>query len=185
MEKFFVFLILLELVVCQFDTGSNTCAAFKIFFNYFEIFIIAVFAIEYVLRVFTIDKLRNIFRPFMMVDLLTILPVTGLIFILVVGFSSVFMCVVEQTTSHLALKKMPPSSLWSVITFIIYSYQGTLPIAKLCNFITSITPELGMLFQTLAVCILGALFFDIAMKKYNAFNLKKMTLREEPSFVDF
>lgn len=184
-EKFFVFLILLELVVCQFDTNTNSYTNFKIFFNYFEMFIITVFTVEYILRVFTMDKLRNVFKPLMVIDLLTILPVTGLIFVLALTFSSVFVCFAEQSTAHFALRKMPPSSLWSIVAFAIYSYDGTLPIATLSKFITSITPGLDIFMQGLALLVIGALLYDVAMKKYKSYNLKRMTLREEPSFVDF
>ena len=185
MEKFYVFLILLELVLCIYDSETKTFATFKTFFNYFEFFVIGVFTVEYVLRIFTIDKIRNIFKPLMMIDLLTILPVTGLLFVMALTFSSVFVCFAEQSTAHLALKKLPPSSLWSVVAFGIYSFDGSLPIASFVKFVTSIKPGLGIFTQGVTICILGALIFDTVMKKYNSYNLKKMTIRTESNFVDF
>lgn len=175
----------MELVLCLLDTETNAIAAFKVFFNYFEIFVIAVFTVEYVLRIFTIDKIKNIFKPFMMVDLLTILPVTGLIFVAVLCCSSLFMCFAEQSTAHLMLKKWPPSSLWSIVAFGIYTIDGDLPLKALYTFINSITPGCGMIFQGLAVCVVCGVVLEIVMKKYNAFLLKKSTIRQEPSFVDF
>lgn len=184
-ERFFVFLILMELLLCILNNGTSSFAALNTFFHYFEIFVISVFAVEYALRVFTMDKFKNIFKPLMMVDLLTILPVTGLIFILSLTFSSVFIGFAEQSWAHLALKKMPPSSLWSIVAFAIFSCDGRLPLAPLCKFITSITPEFGIFIQGFAVLIIGALLFETAIKKYNSFYLKKITIRQESSLIDF
>lgn len=181
MEKFYVFLIIVELFVCTVNAESH--AAFKAFVNYFEVFIIAVFTVEYLLRIFTIEKKRNIFRPLMVIDLFTILPVTGLIFVLGLTFSSVFACIAEHSTFQLAsFKNMPPSSFWSIVSFAIFCRSEQISITTLTNFLSSLTPNLNIFALGIAVLFAGIIIFDTVQKKYRSFALRKMTLRPEPSF---
>ena len=180
-EKFFVFLILFEVVVCLIDADSSKYAtAFKAFVNYFEFFVISLFAIEYLIRICTLDKFKHIFRPMMVVDLFTLIPVTGLIFLLALAFSSLFICFAENSSIPMAFKNMPPSSLWSIVTFAVFCYADPLPIATLTNFIGSITPSLNLFAQGLLICLVGVLLFNSAQKVYRSFNVRKMTLRVEP-----
>ena len=180
-EKFFVFLILFEVVVCLIDADSSKYAsAFKAFVDYFEIFVISLFAIEYLIRLLTLEKIKHIFRPMMVVDLFTLIPVTGLIFLVALLFSSLFVSFAENSSVPLAFKNMPPSSLWSIVTFGIFCYADPLPIAAVANFIGSITPSLNVFAQVLLVGIIGYVLFDAALKMYQSFNVRKMTLRVEP-----
>lgn len=73
-EYFLMILIFLNLIafILQTDVSINT--KFSTYFNYFEIFSVAVFTIEYFLRLISLNKFRDIFSFYMLVDLVAILP---------------------------------------------------------------------------------------------------------------
>ena len=180
-EKVFVFLILFEVVVCMLDADSSKYAsAFKHFVNYFEFFVMSLFTIEYLIRVFTAEKMKHIFRPMMVVDLFTLIPVTGLIFLLAIVFSSLFVCIAENSSVPMVFKNLPPSSLWSIVTYIIFCCANPIPLATVNLFICTITPSLSLFAQVLLFGIIAFVIFDLAQKLYRSFNVRKLTLRVEP-----
>lgn len=73
-EKFLIALILLNIFVFIFETDSTFYTHFANYIKFFELFSILIFSVEYVLRIIAIDKIQNILKPMMIVDLLAILP---------------------------------------------------------------------------------------------------------------
>lgn len=180
-EKFFVFLILFEVVVCMLDADSSKYASvFKTFVNYFEYFVMTLFTVEYLIRLFTMDKFKHLFRPMMVVDLFTLIPVTGLVFLIAIAFSSLFVSIGENASIPMAFKNLPPSSLWSIVTYIIFCYADPLPLATVSNFIGTITPSLNLFAQVVLIGAVAYVIFDLAQKIYRSTNVRKMTLRVEP-----
>jgi len=74
LNKFLVFLILANLSVFILDTDIRIHNNYKNVIYYFDIFSIVFFSIEYSLRVFILDNIKDIFKPLMIIDLLAILP---------------------------------------------------------------------------------------------------------------
>lgn len=73
-ERFLIILILLNIVVFIFETDSTFYTHFSIYIQNFELFSIIIFSVEYVLRILSLDKIKYMFKPLMIVDLLAILP---------------------------------------------------------------------------------------------------------------
>lgn len=73
-NKFLIFLILANLMVFIAATDINFNTKFSVQIYYFEIFSITIFTIEYILRVITLKRINDIFKPLLIVDLLAILP---------------------------------------------------------------------------------------------------------------
>lgn len=73
-EQFLIILILLNITIFIFETDSTFYSHFSIYIQNFEFFSIIAFSVEYVLRVASLEKIRYIFRPLMLVDLFAILP---------------------------------------------------------------------------------------------------------------
>lgn len=73
-EYFLMILIFMNLIAFILQTDVNINAKFSAFFNYFEIFSVAIFTIEYFLRLIILKKISDIFSFYMLVDLAAILP---------------------------------------------------------------------------------------------------------------
>ena len=74
-DLFIQILIVLSLIAFAIDTIPNLSQGFKSFLRLFEIISVAIFSIEYILRVYVADKrLRYIFSFYGLVDILAILP---------------------------------------------------------------------------------------------------------------
>lgn len=73
-EKFIMLLIILNLLVFVLDTVSTFHSFFNNWIHRFEVVSILIFTIEYILRVITLNKLKDLFRPMMLIDLFAILP---------------------------------------------------------------------------------------------------------------
>lgn len=80
-----IVLILLNVVAYMLESVPEMSQVYKQWFLNFEYFSVAVFSVEYVLRLWVADRrdpqahpvacrLRNMFRPLMIVDLMAILP---------------------------------------------------------------------------------------------------------------
>ena len=72
--KFLVFLILVNLAVFIADTDKSFSHKYSAAIYYFEVISVAIFSIEYFLRILSLEKIKDIFKPLMMIDLLAILP---------------------------------------------------------------------------------------------------------------
>lgn len=73
-EQFLINLILLNIFIFIFETDKTFSSHFYLYIKNFELFSIFVFSIEYSLRILTINRVKDIFKPLMIVDLLAILP---------------------------------------------------------------------------------------------------------------
>lgn len=213
-RNFLIFLILLNLIVFIFETDTVFYNNFKVFINIFEIFSIAVFSVEYLLRVFALDKLKNIFKPLMIIDLLAILPfylsfihfktiflrllrlfrllriakitrytdaldhikqafvhrkneliVTGIIFLLGLTFSSIFIYYAEHATGQATFKSIPTSFWWSIMTFTTVGYGDAVPLTTFGKFIGSVTAVVGVCIHGLLVGIIGTAFIEAIQNK--------------------
>lgn len=73
-EKFIMVLIILNLITFVLDTMQGFHAMFGDLVHYFEVLSIIIFTIEYICRILTIDRHKDIFKPMMLIDLFAILP---------------------------------------------------------------------------------------------------------------
>lgn len=73
-EKFIIILILLNVFVFIFETDKTFYLKSSYYIQQFEIFSVATFSIEYLLRLLSLRKIKNLFKPLMIIDLLAILP---------------------------------------------------------------------------------------------------------------
>lgn len=92
-EKPILLLILLNLVVFTLDSMSSFHTNFNDYVRSFEVFSIVIFTIEYVLRVLTINSVKDLFKPMMLTDFFAVAPFylssTNTIFLRVLRFSRV------------------------------------------------------------------------------------------------
>lgn len=72
--KFLILLILSNLAIFIADTDTNFSHKYSTIIYYFEVISVAIFTIEYSLRLISLDKIKDIFKPLMIIDLLAILP---------------------------------------------------------------------------------------------------------------
>lgn len=73
-EKFILGLIVLNLGVFVLDSMESFHNAFSIYIRWFEAVSIGIFTIEYLLRLFALDKVKDVFKPMMLIDLMAVLP---------------------------------------------------------------------------------------------------------------
>ena len=72
--KFLIFLILTNLVMFIADTDKNFNQKYSTAIYYFEAISVSIFSIEYILRILALEKIKDIFKPLMIIDLIAILP---------------------------------------------------------------------------------------------------------------
>ena len=73
-DNFLIGLILLNFIIFIFQTDVNFYTTFKKYIDIFELVSIIIFTIEYILRVLSLSKIKDIFRPLMVVDFLAVFP---------------------------------------------------------------------------------------------------------------
>lgn len=73
-EKCILLLIFLNLVVFVLDTMNSFHNAFNTYIKIFEMFSIAVFTIEYILRLLVLENFKDLFKLAMVIDFWAILP---------------------------------------------------------------------------------------------------------------
>lgn len=73
-ERFLIILILLNIFVFIFETDKVFYSHFCVYIHFFEMFSIIVFSFEYILRAFSLNDIKDLFKPLMIIDLLAILP---------------------------------------------------------------------------------------------------------------
>ena len=73
-DYFLIFLIIFNIICLGFETDKTIYLTYKTFFSKVELVSVIIFTIEYIMRLVTLDKLKNIFQPLMVIDLLAILP---------------------------------------------------------------------------------------------------------------
>lgn len=67
-DNFLIGLIILNFIVFVFQTDIGLYNYFKIYINKFEFISIIIFTFEYILRVVSIERFRDIFKPMMIID---------------------------------------------------------------------------------------------------------------------
>ena len=73
-DLFLVGLILLNIICLGLETDKDIYLSYTTFFKNIEIISIVIFSIEYILRLFTLDNIKGLFKPLMLIDLFAILP---------------------------------------------------------------------------------------------------------------
>lgn len=73
-EKFIMVLIIINLVVYALDTVQSFNIRYGNLAHKIDAIIIVIFTIEYFCRVITLNKIKDIFKPMMIIDALAILP---------------------------------------------------------------------------------------------------------------
>lgn len=73
-EKSILGLIFLNLLVFVLDSITSFHQAFNDYVRIFEVSSIIIFTVEYCLRVITIDKFKDLFRPMMLIDFFAVMP---------------------------------------------------------------------------------------------------------------
>lgn len=226
-QYFLIALIFLNLFIFIFETDINFYNTNKAFIQYFETFSVVFFSVEYLLRVFALDKFKNIFKPLMIIDLLAILPfylsfahfntiylrtlrlfrllrvakitrytdaldnikqafvrrkneliITGMILILGLTFSSIFIYYAEHLTGQATFKSIPTSFWWSVMTFTTVGYGDAVPITTLGKFIGSITAIVGVCIHGLLVGIIGTALMEAIQMKSSHKKINELTNQE-------
>ena len=67
-DYFLIFLIIFNIICLGFETDKIIYLAHKTFFAKVELISVIIFTVEYILRLLSIDKFRNIFQPLMLID---------------------------------------------------------------------------------------------------------------------
>lgn len=73
-DNFLIGLIILNFIVFIFQTDIGFYNNFKIYINKLELISIVIFTFEYFLRVISLEKFREIFKPLMIIDFLAVFP---------------------------------------------------------------------------------------------------------------
>lgn len=73
-DNFLIGLILLNLIIFIFQTDVNFYNSYKIYIDKFELISIIIFTVEYVLRLMSLDKIKDILKPMMIIDFLAVFP---------------------------------------------------------------------------------------------------------------
>lgn len=73
-DNFLIGLILLNLIIFIFQTDVNFYNSYKICIDKFELISIIIFTVEYVLRLMSLDKIKDILKPMMIIDFLAVFP---------------------------------------------------------------------------------------------------------------
>jgi len=73
-EKFIIVLILLNILCYILSTVDEIEFVTESFFTYFDIVCVAIFSLEFILRVITCKSLKQLFSPMMIIDFIAIAP---------------------------------------------------------------------------------------------------------------
>lgn len=73
-EWFLVILIIINIVCLGFETDKTIYITHKSLFTNVEVISVTIFTFEYLLRLCSSDNIKEIFKPLMVIDLLSILP---------------------------------------------------------------------------------------------------------------
>ncbi|MCM1338948.1 MAG: ion transporter [Muribaculaceae bacterium] len=92
-EKSILILILLNLIIFILDSMSAFHSLFNDYIRRFEVFSIIVFTVEYILRVLSVERVKDIFKPMMLIDFFAVAPFylssVNTIFLRVLRFSRI------------------------------------------------------------------------------------------------
>lgn len=73
-EIFLVIIIIVNIICLGFETDKTIYLQYKTLFNKVELVSVIIFSVEYILRLISLEKLKDALKPLMVIDLLAILP---------------------------------------------------------------------------------------------------------------
>lgn len=73
-DLFLIALIIFNIICLSFETDKEVYSTYKEFFEKVELFSVIIFTIEYLLRLISLEKIKGIFYPLMIIDLIAIIP---------------------------------------------------------------------------------------------------------------
>lgn len=73
-EWFLIFLILVNIICLGLETDKTIYINYKLIFNKIELISIIIFTIEYILRLIILDNFKQVLKPLMIIDFLSITP---------------------------------------------------------------------------------------------------------------
>ena len=73
-EMFLVIIIIINIICLGFETDKTIYLHYKTLFNQIELISVIIFTIEYILRLISMEKLKDALKPLMIIDLFAILP---------------------------------------------------------------------------------------------------------------
>lgn len=73
-EMFLVIIIIINIICLGFETDKTIYLHYKTLFNQIELISVIIFTIEYILRLISMQKLKDALKPLMIIDLFAILP---------------------------------------------------------------------------------------------------------------
>ena len=73
-EIFLVIIIIVNIICLGFETDKTIYLQYKTLLNQIELVSVIIFTIEYILRLISMEKLKDVLKPLMIIDLLAILP---------------------------------------------------------------------------------------------------------------
>lgn len=73
-DLFLIALIIFNIICLGFETDKEINETYKEFFEKVELISVIIFTIEYLLRLISLEKIKSIFHPLMIIDLIAFLP---------------------------------------------------------------------------------------------------------------
>lgn len=73
-EIFLVIIIIINIICLGFETDKTIYLQYNTLFSQIELISVIIFSIEYILRLISMEKLKDALKPLMIIDLLAILP---------------------------------------------------------------------------------------------------------------
>lgn len=73
-EIFLVIIIIINIICLGFETDKIVYLQYNTLFSQIELISVIIFSIEYILRLISMEKLKDALKPLMIIDLLAILP---------------------------------------------------------------------------------------------------------------
>ncbi len=73
-EIFLVIIIIVNIICLGFETDKTIYLQYKTLFNKVELVSVIIFSVEYILRLISLEKLKDALKPLMVIDLLAIIP---------------------------------------------------------------------------------------------------------------
>ena len=174
-DTFLIGLILLNFIVFIFQTDVNFYNSYKIYIAKFELVSIIIFTIEYVLRIISLEKLKDIAKLARYTTALERMKkaflkrkdeiiVTAMLFLIGLTIASILIYFAENQTGNKAFSSIPSAFWWAVVTFTSVGYGDTYPVTTIGKFIGAFTAIMGVGLHALLIGVVGAAFIDATKK---------------------
>ena len=181
-EMFLVIIIIINIICLGFETDKTIYLHYKTLFNQIELISVIIFTIEYILRLISMQKLKDALKPLMIIDLFAILPfylpLKGLdlrilrtfrllrifrifgVLLLLMFISSFFMFYAEADAQPNAFHNILDTFWWSLVTFTTVGYGDVYPITAIGKVLSGIVVLIGIMLFALPTSILTAEFMN-------------------------